>query len=76
MAKMQALICRECGKEYSTEAVHVCELCFGPLEVKYNYDEIREKMSRTSVETGPKSLCGTKNYFRLKAIRRSASTRG
>ena len=43
MAKMQALICRECGKEYSTEAVHVCELCFGPLEVKYNYDEIREK---------------------------------
>ena len=56
MAKMQALICRECGKEYSTEAVHVCELCFGPLEVKYNYDEIKEKMSRTSVETGPKSL--------------------
>lgn len=56
MAKMQALICRECGKEYPTEAVHVCELCFGPLEVKYNYDEIREKMSRTSVETGPKSL--------------------
>ena len=56
MAKMQALICRECGKEYPTEAVHVCELCFGPLEVKYNYDEIKEKMSRTSVETGPKSL--------------------
>jgi len=56
MAKMQALICRECGKEYPTEAVHVCELCFGPLEVKYNYDEIKEKMSRASVETGPKSL--------------------
>ena len=56
MAKMKALICRECGKEYPTEALHVCELCFGPLEVKYNYDEIREAMSRASIEAGPKSL--------------------
>ena len=56
MAKMKALICRECGKEYPTEALHVCELCFGPLEVKYNYDEIREVMSRASIEAGPKSL--------------------
>ena len=56
MAKMKALICRECGKEYPTEALHVCELCFGPLEVKYNYDEIKEAMSRASIETGPKSL--------------------
>ena len=56
MAKMKALICRECGKEYPTEALHVCELCFGPLEVKYNYDEIREGMSRASIEAGPKSL--------------------
>ena len=56
MPKMKALICRECGKEYPTEAIHVCELCFGPLEVKYNYDEIKETMSRASVEAGPKSL--------------------
>ena len=56
MAKMKALICRECGKEYPTEALHVCELCFGPLEVKYNYEEIKEAMSRASVESGPKSL--------------------
>ncbi len=56
MAKMKALICRECGKEYPTEAIHVCELCFGPLEVKYNYDEIKETMSRASIEAGPKSL--------------------
>ncbi|MCY3956231.1 MAG: threonine synthase [Nitrospira sp.] len=56
MAKMKALICRECGKEYPTEALHVCELCFGPLEVKYNYGEIREAMSRASIEAGPKSL--------------------
>ena len=38
MAKMKSLVCRECGKEYPTKAIHVCELCFGPLEVKYSYD--------------------------------------
>ena len=41
MAKMKALVCRECGKEYPPKAIHVCEMCFGPLEVKYNYDEIK-----------------------------------
>lgn len=56
MAKMKALICRECGKEYPTEALHVCDLCFGPLEVKYHYGEIKEAMSRASIEAGPKSL--------------------
>ena len=56
MEKMKALVCRECGKEYPTEAIHVCELCFGPLEVKYNYDEIRERISRDSIVSGPKSL--------------------
>ncbi len=56
MAKMKALICRECGKEYPTEAIHVCERCFGPLEIKYNYDEIKEKMPLASIEAGPKSL--------------------
>ena len=56
MAKMKALVCRECEKEYPTEAIHVCELCFGPLEVKYNYDEIKRKISRDSIMSGPKSL--------------------
>ncbi|MCH7996516.1 MAG: threonine synthase [Chloroflexi bacterium] len=56
MAIMKALVCRECGKEYPTEAIHVCELCFGPLEVKYNYDEIKAKVSRKSIEAGPRSL--------------------
>ena len=54
--KMKSLVCRECGKEYPTEAIHVCELCFGPLEVKYNYEEIKQKISRSAIEAGPLSL--------------------
>jgi len=56
MAKMKSLVCRECGKEYPTKAIHVCELCFGPLEVKYNYDEIKKGISRKKIEDGPPSM--------------------
>lgn len=56
MAKMRALVCRECGKEYPTQAIHVCELCFGPLEVKYNYDEIKKRISRKKIQEGPHSM--------------------
>ncbi|WP_455389913.1 threonine synthase, partial [Petrachloros mirabilis] len=56
MAKMKALVCRECGKEYPTKAIHVCEMCFGPLEVKYNYDDVRRSISRKKIEEGPRSM--------------------
>ncbi|MFQ5992129.1 MAG: threonine synthase [Nitrospiraceae bacterium] len=56
MAKMKALICRECAKEYPTTATHVCEMCFGPLEVKYNYDQIKQTISRKKIEDGPRSM--------------------
>ena len=56
MTKMKALVCRECGKEYPTKAIHVCELCFGPLEVKYDYDGIKKVISRKKIEAGPHSM--------------------
>ena len=56
MAKMKALVCRECGKEYLTKAIHVCEMCFGPLEVKYNYTEVKQVISRQKIEDGPQSM--------------------
>ncbi|MDE3220542.1 MAG: threonine synthase, partial [Nitrospirota bacterium] len=56
MAKMKALVCRECGKEYPTKAIHVCEMCFGPLEVKYNYEEIKKGISRKKIQDGPQSI--------------------
>jgi len=56
MAKALALKCRECGREYPIEPIHVCEYCFGPLEVKYDYEEIKKKISRKKIEEGPKRL--------------------
>ena len=56
MAKALALKCRECGREYPIEPIHLCEYCFGPLEVKYDYEEIKKNISRKKIEEGPKSL--------------------
>ncbi|MDX1978220.1 MAG: threonine synthase [Pseudanabaenaceae cyanobacterium bins.68] len=50
------LKCKECGAEYEPKAMHVCELCFGPLEVAYDYAAIAAKVSRATIEAGPKSI--------------------
>ena len=56
MEKVLGLRCRECGSKYPKEPLHVCEFCFGPLEVDYNYEEIQKSISRRSIENGPESL--------------------
>jgi len=44
------LKCRECGRLYKKEAVHVCEFDFGPLEADYNYEQIKHSISRSVIE--------------------------
>jgi threonine synthase len=56
MAKVLGLRCRECGEDYPVAPVHVCELCFGPLELVYDLDEIKTRISRESIEAGPRSM--------------------
>ncbi len=54
--RIRGLECRECGQLYAAEARHVCEMCFGPLEVAYDYEVVRASMSRQSIERGPRTL--------------------
>ena len=37
MTYVRGLVCRECGRGVPQSPVHVCEHCFGPLEVDYDY---------------------------------------
>src|SRR5213595_1940034 len=53
---MKALKCRECGREYPLTATHVCEFDFGPLEVMYDYDRIRQSLSRSSIQSRPQTM--------------------
>ncbi|MDQ3939911.1 MAG: threonine synthase [Actinomycetota bacterium] len=48
--------CKECGRESPVEAQHVCDLCFGPLELVFDYDALRSEMSRERIEAGPASI--------------------
>ena len=56
MTYVKGLKCRECGRSYPKEALYVCEYCFGPLEVDYDYEKIRERLTREVIESRPKNL--------------------
>ncbi|PZC45815.1 MAG: threonine synthase [Chloroflexi bacterium] len=56
MAYTTVLHCRECGREYPQEPINVCDFCFGPLEVVYDYEAIGKVMSRESIQAGPHSM--------------------
>ncbi|EQD63698.1 threonine synthase, partial [mine drainage metagenome] len=49
MSYVKSLTCKECGQNYEAKAYHVCEFCFGPLEVSYDYDAISRSISRESI---------------------------
>lgn len=56
MPFVEGLRCRECARSYPAEALHVCEWCFGPLEVVYDYGAIAASVSRERIAAGPKSM--------------------
>ena len=56
MPNALGLKCRECGEEYPVSPVHVCDLCFGPLEVQLNWEEITPRISREKIMAGPPSM--------------------
>lgn len=62
------LSCRECGQRYELGPRYVCELCFGPLEVVYEYGAV----TRKSIESGPSSLW---RYASLLPVPPEASSR-
>jgi threonine synthase len=56
MSFATALKCRECGREYPLDPIHVCEFCFGPLEIAYDYEAMRKTVTREAIERGPLTL--------------------
>src|SRR5204862_417545 len=50
------LRCKECHREYPKEAIYVCEFCFGPLEVVYDYDAAARTLHRDAIARRPQNL--------------------
>ena len=56
MSYIKGLKCRECGTPYPVEPLAICEECFGPLEVDYDYEAIRRKLTRDEIASRPRTL--------------------
>ncbi len=56
MSYVKGLKCRECSHPFPKAPIHVCEYCFGPLEVDYDYDEIRRHLTREKIENRPPTM--------------------
>lgn len=56
MGHVKGLKCRECGREYAIEPIYVCDFCFGPLEISYDYQSIRKALTRKKIEKREKNL--------------------
>jgi threonine synthase len=54
--RIKGLKCRECGAHLEIAPKNVCEFCFGPLEVEYDYDVIKASMTHESIAAGPTSI--------------------
>jgi threonine synthase len=60
---IKSLKCKQCGKEYPPTKIYVCQECFGPLEVTYNYNSI--ELTRKSFQNRPNTVW---RYFELLPI--------
>jgi threonine synthase len=56
MSFVTEMKCRECGESYPVGPLHVCEFCFGPLEVQYDYAAIARSIDRKVVESRPRNV--------------------
>jgi len=56
MHHLTGLRCRECGRQFPAEALHVCDFCFGPLEVAYDYERLAREVTRERIAAGPLSM--------------------
>jgi threonine synthase len=67
MSYVRGLRCRECGADYPEAPLHVCDRCFGPLEVVYDHAAIAAVMTREAIEARPRNLW---RYRELLPVRR------
>lgn len=56
MSYVKGLKCRECGAPYPVEPLAICEDCFGPLEVDYDYTAVSTQLTRETIAARPRNL--------------------
>ncbi len=52
----EALVCRECEARYPLDARYVCEQCFGPLDVAYDFGDLDPAEARRKIQAGSRGI--------------------
>jgi threonine synthase len=53
---VESLKCKECGTEYPLDARYVCEQCFGPLEISYDFSGLDPEEARRKIQAGSRGI--------------------
>jgi threonine synthase len=53
---VESLRCKECGTTYELDASYVCENCFGPLEVAYDYSDLDAVEVKRRIQAGSQGI--------------------
>jgi threonine synthase len=53
---VKGLVCKECGRGYPVAAEHVCDLCFGPLEVSVDLAAAARSVTPGVISSGPPTM--------------------
>jgi threonine synthase len=64
---VQSLKCKECGESYPLEARFVCEQCFGPLEVAYDFSDLDPEEARRKIQAGSRGIWRYSDFLPFEA---------
>jgi threonine synthase len=53
---IESLKCKECGTAYELAAHYVCERCFGPLEVAYDFSSLDPVEAKRRIQAGSQGI--------------------
>jgi threonine synthase len=53
---IESLKCKECGTAYELDASYVCENCFGPLEVAYDFSALEAVELKRRIQAGSRGI--------------------
>jgi threonine synthase len=73
---IEALKCKECGTDYPLEALYVCDECFGPLEVAYDFSGLDAAETRRKIQAGPQSIWRYSDFLPFASQPRTALAAG
>jgi threonine synthase len=60
---VESLKCKECGTSYELDASYVCENCFGPLEVVYDFSGLDAAEAKRRIQAGSQGIWRYRDFL-------------